>query len=275
MLFIKANNMQLKKIAVLGLLGVTLSSQAALFDDKEARKKILSVEETSLASDKSHQAQLDMLKKNQADIEQRLASIERMLQNGGLVEIQNQIEALKRELAQVRGDLEVAQHNLENTQQRQKDLYTDTDTRLRRMESGASPSADSSTAGQSDELKQLAVARDFSDSAKYKEAFEAYDAFLKQYPNGQHTPDALYGMGYAQFALKSYKSSISTQQKLVDTYPDFAKAPEAMYNMANSQIQLNQITNAKKTLSKLIDKYPTAEITPSAQKRLKTLEALK
>jgi TolA-binding protein len=48
-----------------------------------------------------------------------------------------------------------------------------------------------------------------------------------------------------------------------------------MYNMANGQIQLGQVSSAKKTLRDLIVKYPTATVTPSAQKRLKALEAIK
>jgi TolA-binding protein len=82
-------------------------------------------------------------------------------------------------------------------------------------------------------------------------------------------------MGYSQFALKNYKSSIATQQKLLDQHAESDRAPDAMYNMANSQIQLGQVTNAKKTLRDLIAKYPAAEVIPSAQKRLKALEALK
>ena len=82
-------------------------------------------------------------------------------------------------------------------------------------------------------------------------------------------------MGYAQFALKNYKSSIATQQKIIDLHPESAKVPDAMYSQANSQIQLGQVNNAKQTLSNLVEKYPNAEITPSAQKRLKALEGLK
>ena len=82
-------------------------------------------------------------------------------------------------------------------------------------------------------------------------------------------------MGYSQFALKNYKSAIATQQKVLDLHPESAKVPDAMFNMANSQIQLGQVTNAKKTLRALIAKYPDAEVTPSAQKRLKALEAIK
>ena len=59
------------------------------------------------------------------------------MQGQGFADMQNQIEALKQEVANLKGELEVASHGLETTQQRQKDLYTDTDTRLRKLESGA------------------------------------------------------------------------------------------------------------------------------------------
>lgn len=259
---------------VIGLLGVSLASQAALFDDKEARKKILDVEAQS-------QAGIADLKKSQAAIEKRLAAIEAVIQGQGLADMQNQIESLKQEVAQLRGDLELASHNLDAAQQRQKDLYTDTDSRLRRIEAASVPAqpTEAPTPAQpvveEKDVKAFAEADALTKAAKHKEAFAAYDAFLKEYPTSKFVPDALYGMGYAQFALKNYKSSIATQQKLIDGYADHPRVPEAMYNVANSQIQLGQVTNAKKTLKELIAKHPNAEVIPTAQKRLKALEALK
>ncbi|OYY50049.1 MAG: tol-pal system protein [Methylophilales bacterium 28-44-11] len=262
------------RFLALSLLGVSLVSQAALFDDTEARKKILDVEAKS-------QAGIAELKKSQAAIEKRLASIEAVILGQGLADMQNQLESLKQEVAQLRGDLELAAHNLDAAQQRQKDLYADTDTRLRRIEAGPAPvqTADSTVSAQppaeEKDVKAFAEAEALTKSVKHKEAFAAYDAFLKEYPTSKLVPDALFGMGYAQFALKNYKSSIATQQKLMDAYAEHAKAPEAMYNVANSQIQLGQITNAKKTLKELMVKYPNAEVIPTAQKQLKALEALK
>jgi tol-pal system protein YbgF len=269
--------LNLKNLLVLSLLAVSLTSHAALFDDKEARKKILDVEATSIASDKAHQAEIDALKQKQDAIEKRLAAIEAVLQGQGLLALQNQIEELKQELAQLKGDLELANHNIENTQIRQKDLYTDTDTRLRRIEAGPVSDATNGAAAApvAEDAKAFAAADELSKANNYKDAFTAYDSFIKAYPESALVPDALYGLGYAQFALKNYKSSIATQQKLIDGHPDSVKAPDGMYNMANSQIQLRQVTNAKKTLKELIAKYPNAEIIPSAQKRLKALEALK
>lgn len=268
-----------------------ITSHAAIFDDKEARKKILEVEAAS-------QASINDLKKSQAAIETRLVAIEAVIQGQGLVDMHNQIENLKQEVANLKGELEVASHNINNTQQRQKDLYTDTDTRLRKIESGAvsslagagpngvatgSPATGidngaASTAApvvEEEDVKAFAEADNLSRTGKHKEAFAAFDVFLKEYPNSKLTSDALYGMGYSQFALKNYKSSIATQQKVVDLYAGSAKVPDAMYSIANSQIQLGQVANAKKTLRDLVAKYPNADVTPNAQKRLKALELLK
>ncbi len=128
--------LKFKFFLMCGLLATSLASHAALFDDKEARKKILELESKSQANDEAHQAAINDLKKTQASIEKRIAAIEAVIQSQGLLELQNQIEAMKQEIAQLKGDLEVASHNLEAAQQRQKDLYTDTDTRLRRIEAG-------------------------------------------------------------------------------------------------------------------------------------------
>jgi tol-pal system protein YbgF len=285
----------MKKRVIFGLSFFALSAalnsaQAALFDDKEARKKILEVEAKHQTDNAAAMAAIADLKKTTAAMDKRIAAIEAIVQGGGLSEMQNQIEALKQEVAQLKGDLEVAQHNLETTQTRQKDLYTDTDTRLRRIEgsssstgatsSGSSAGASNGASGgtpavEEKDAKAFAEADALSKSAKHKDAFLAFDAFLKEYPNSKLAPDALYGMGYSQFALKNYKSSIATQQKVIDLHPESAKVPDAMYNQANSQIQLSQITNAKKTLRSLVEKFPNAEVTPSAQKRLKALEGLK
>lgn len=275
----------IKKIVFVGLSLFALSAsfnvaQAALFDDKEARKKIVEIE---LKQQANHDATLAAI----ADLKKRVVAIEAIVQGGGLADMQNQIEALKQDVANLKGDLEVAQHNLDATQTRQKDLYTDTDTRLRRIESvpaptpanaaPANPSAQpvAQPAVEEKDVTALADANALSQSAKHKDAFVAFDRFLKEYPTSKLAPEALYGMAYSQFGLKNYKSAIATQQKVLDLHPESAIVPEAMFNMANSQIQLGQVNNAKKTLRSLIEKHPDATVTPSAQKRLSALEAIR
>lgn len=262
----------------------SVTSHAALFDDTEARKKILELEKTMQSQNQATQASLAELKKNQQALEQRLTSLEAIAKTG-LVDVQTQVESLKQEVSRLKGELELANHNLDTTQQRQKDLYTDTDTRLRKLEgttvsSSQAPVAADSVASavvekNTQEYQLLELANGLSKESKHKDAFNAYDKFLKDYPNSPLAVDAKYGLGYSQFALKNYKSAIATQQKLLDMHPDSPKVPDAMLNMANSQIQLGLVPGAKKTLRDLIAKFPNSEVTPTAQKRLKALEAIK
>jgi tol-pal system protein YbgF len=258
----------LQKSLVIALSFFTLSTQAALFDDTEARKKIIEVE---TASQENHEAQAAEIE----DLKKRLST-----QSQAMLDMQNEIELLRQEVAQLRGGLEVANHALETAEQRQKDLYADTDARIRKLEGGMTsetPNDGSMTEpmDESEEAKAYKAAYAFSQQAKHQEAFDAFDAFIKEYPDSKLTPDALYGLGYSQFALRNYKSSIASQQKLLDDYPDNPKVPNAMYSIANSQIQLGQVKNAKKMLRDLIAKYPDAEVIPNAERRLKVLETIK
>lgn len=259
------NTFQKSLFVGLGLFAV--SSHAALFDDKEARKKILEVETKSQTNDETHLAEINELKKRD------------VIQAQGLQDMLNQIELLKQEVAQLRGEIEVANHVLETAEQRQKDLYADTDTRLRKLEgspvdSGTDQAVDPALEDGEDAVS-FKKAYGLSRAAKHKDAFKAYDAFIKEYPDSKLIPDALYGLGYSQFALKNYKSSVATQQKLLKAYAEHSKVPSAMYSIANSQIQLGQVSNAKKTLKSLIEKHPTADVIPNAKKRLKVLETIK
>ena len=301
----------MKKLILASLLIVTAAfaaqGHAALFDDKEARKKILELEATTTTQHQAAQADLAALKKTQQVIEQRLAEIEAITKGQGLLDMQNQIEGLKQEVAKLKGELELASHNVNLTQQRQKDLYGDADARLRKLEQGqpganasatpnpvpAAEAAPASVAApvatvaaapvastpepakNSQEYQLLELAHGLAKEAKYKDAFNAYDKFLKDYPNSAYAADAMYGLGYAQFALKNYKSAMATQQKLLDAHPDSPRAADALFNMANSQFQLGMVPAAKKTLRDLLAKYPNSEVIPAAQKRLKALDAIK
>ena len=301
----------MKKLILASLLIVTAGfaaqGHAALFDDKEARKKILELEATTTTQHQATQADLAALKTTQQVIEQRLTEMEAINKGQGLLDMQNQIEGLKQEVAKLKGELELASHNVNLTQQRQKDLYGDADARLRKLEQGQ-PGANASAtpnpvpaleaapasvaapvatvaaapvastpepAKNSQEYQLLELAHGLAKEAKYKDAFNAYDKFLKDYPNSAYAPDAMYGLGYAQFALKNYKSAMATQQKLLDAHPDSPRAADALFNMANSQFQLGMVPAAKKTLRDLLAKYPNSEVIPAAQKRLKALDAIK
>jgi tol-pal system protein YbgF len=125
------------------------------------------------------------------------------------------------------------------------------------------------------EYQEFEDAKKLITATKYKEAFDALDKFVINYPSSELLPEAKYNLGYTQFALRNYKAAINTFNKIVLEYPDNPIAPNSLYQVSNSQIQLTRITKAKQTLRTLIKKYPNADIIPSAKKRLKDLESIK
>ncbi len=284
----------MRKLILAGLysltyvLAATQPAHAALFDDKEARQQIQDLQQKTQSQNQATQSTLDELKKHQQAIEQRLAALEAVIKGQGFADMLNQIDRLNQELTNVRGQLEVATHNIESTQQRQKDLYTDVDSRVRRLEGGAPATDNASSAAGSDtspvaatstnnaaELKDFDAAQALSRAGKHKEAFQAYDKFLQAYPGSSKAAEAQYGLGYSQFSLKNYKAAIVTQQKVLRQFPDSPKAPEASFAIANAQIQLADVDGAKATLRELLAKYPGSEVAPNAKKRLAVLESIK
>ena len=65
---------------------------------------------------------------------ERLDRIERQLEGRGLIDLLNQLDKLQGDVQQLRGEIEVQNHQLEEMQRRQKDLYLDIDRRLRQLE---------------------------------------------------------------------------------------------------------------------------------------------
>ena len=273
------------------LLSISKFAHAALFDDKEARQQIIDLQQKTEAQNQSTQAALEALKKSQQALEQRILSIENVIKSQGLMDLLSQIDRLNEELNKVKGDLDVAQHNIEVSQQRQKDLYADTDGRLRKLESGPVAVANSATenkespaqvsntaatpAEASAESKAFDSAQALLQAGKYKDAFDAFDKFLQNYSNSKHVPNAQYGLGFSQFSLKNYKAAIATQQKLISQFPESTKVPDALFNIANCQIQLSDIDGAKKSLRDLIAQHPTSDLVPNAKRRLAGLDSIK
>ncbi len=71
-----------------------------------------------------------------ATTDARLDSIERKLDSRGLLEMLNRVEEMQRNIQQLRGDLEMQAHTLEEMQRRSREQYLDIDRRLQQLETG-------------------------------------------------------------------------------------------------------------------------------------------
>lgn len=265
--------------AVLLLTFAAAGAQAALFDDDEARKQIA-----------AERKRIDDMKSQQQAADARIARIEDALKNQGLLDLFTQIEALKVEMNKLRGQIEELNNNIDNTAKRQKDMYLDLDTRVRRFEQGGTPpaaeapGANPATAAAGGAAGTAAVAVAKSDSAEETRAYEAaqsqrrvgnyqgaivaFQNFIKQYPKSTLAPRAQYWIGDSYFNLRDFKLAIGSQQTLLKTYPESPTVPDAMLNIASSQIEMGESANGKRTLEELVARYPVSEAAEKAKRRL-------
>lgn len=82
-------------------------------------------------------AQAPVAQPRSESVAQRLDRIEQLLQSQGLLELLQQTERLQQEIARLRGDIELQNHNMAQVQSRLQALYSDIDQRLQRLEGGA------------------------------------------------------------------------------------------------------------------------------------------
>ncbi len=264
--------MQIIKTIPLLLAAVMLSQPAyALFEDKEARERIIEVEKKVAGNQQSVDSELTTLRR-------QLEELESVVKGQGLADILNQIERLNRENAQLKGELEVLTHQLSQMEQREKDLYVDTDARIRTIEENfseqqtAAATAEESAA-ETEQDKQLNQGYLLLEESAYQLAFELFDQLIKDNPEYPKLDQAKYGLGYSQYSLKNYKSTIATVDKLIKAHPESTKIPEAMMIKGNAQIQLGRVKSAKRTFKQLLQSYPDSAVAPTAKKRLKVLAA--
>lgn len=266
-----------------------LPARAALFDDNEARARI----------DQTNQ-RVDQVRKV---LDERLTAVETQLRNQGIADLFAQIEQLKAEVAKLRGQLEVLTYELSEAQKRQRDLYVDLDSRMRRLETSGAASSAGTAATPSDatanvpgsappatgssfgppppagtsgarpgdvaaEQRAYDAALDLFKGGNYGAAVQSFAAFVRSNPRSPLAPSAQYWIGNAQFALHDFRAAITSQRQLIASYPDSQKVPDALLNIATSQFELGDTTASRRTLEDLVARYPQSDAAAKARQRL-------
>ena len=250
-------------------------ARAQLFDDNEARRRIELLRQQVEANRKATEERL--LKAEAA----AQSAADRSADRNALLELSTQIENLRGEMAKMRGQLEVLANQSDTAEARQKQLYLDIDTRLRKLEQRAEqaaaappPEKPAATAQPAEtepspgEAKAYQAALDQFKLGNYSLAVAAMQGFLVTYPSSSLAANAQYWIGMAHSGQRDYKSAIAAQRKLLTTWPDSPKAPDAMLSIASAQETMGDRKSAQQTLQELIAKYPASSSAASAKQRL-------
>ena len=223
-------------------------------------------------------------------------------QNKGVIELMNQIETLSADLNRLRGELEVVRNGLDNAQRRQRDMYLDLDTRLRRLEGGPGENAqkqDKQAAELDARIKRL------EEAAANRPDTQDFDARLKRLEsmtapgttgnNGlaQPTPPAppaaaavqrpaapaeggtarrAYDSALNVYRSGDYQGAIAAFEAFVKRYPRDPLAPNAQYWIGDAWFNLRDFRAAANAQQTLISNYPDSPKVPDAMLNLSSAQ---
>ena len=237
---------------VLSLGGLAGAAQAALFEDDEARRAILDLRQ-----------RLEQTNKN---LTEENAQLRR-----SLLDLQSQIENLRNDVSQTRGAQENLARDLSEVQRNQKDVAAGVDERLRKFEPIKVNLDGREFLAEPVEKRDYEAAMDTFRKGDFVAAQAALVQFLQRNGKSGYAPSALFWLGNAQYANKSYKDAMANFQQMLTVAPTHARAPEALLAISNVQIELKDLKATRKTLEDLVKAYPQSEAANTARDRLARL----
>jgi len=251
-------------VAGVALFAIAHVAQAAFFEDDDARRRI---EATNI--------RLSQLERR---VEERLAALEQQTKGQGLADLANQLQLLQSDVAKLRGQVEVVTYELEQAQKRQRDLYVDLDSRMRKLETaaaaaeknaatsppaagapgapaaeaGAPPAAPAAATPPPGPAASLPPPRNAADGVAEQ---RAYDAALDQFKRGD------------------YAGAINGFNAFLKSYPHGALASSAQYWLGNAQYARRDYRASIATQRQLLKDFPDSAKVPDALLNIASAQA--
>ncbi|MFO1273199.1 MAG: tol-pal system protein YbgF [Rubrivivax sp.] len=253
-------------------------ARAGLFDDEEARKAIIDLrtrisqaDEQARARSTDQGAAIAALQKANADLNQQLTQQLGVLQRS-LLDLNNQLEAMRADIAKLRGSDEQLARDVAELQRRQKDASQALDDRLRKIEPVKVSVDGRDFLAEPDEKKAFDDALATLRSGDFDKAAVMLGSFQRRWPASGYADSVRFWLGNAQYGRRDYKEAIATFRAFVAGAPEHPRAPEAMLAMANTQAELKDVKGARKTIDDLVKTYPRSEAAQAGKERLASLK---
>jgi tol-pal system protein YbgF len=232
------------------------------------------------------------------DLDTRLVRIERVMANQSLLEVANQLEALRSDVRAMHNDVDQLSNSMEAGRKQQRDMYADLDQRLKNLESrgsaasaGAAPAAGAAAAAAAGAPAAAAAGAGSADSGEDKAAYQAafnllkdgqydraivaFQKFLVAYPDSSLADNAQYWLGEAYYVNKSYPEAEAAFQRVVDKYPQSRKLGDALLKIGFCRYELKQWQSAREVLGQVVARFTDTPAARLAQQRLDKMSAEK
>ena len=235
------------------------------------------------------------------DLDTRLARVDRVMANQSLLDMANQLEALRADVRAMHNDVDQLNNSIEAGRRQQRDLYADLDQRIKKLESrsGAASAANTASAPAAASAGAGATATDTGaataglgdangdDKAAYQAAFNllkdgqydkavaAFQRFLATYPDSSLADNGQYWLGEAYYVNRAFPEAQAAFQRVVDKYPQSRKLPDALLKIGYCRYEMKQWDSAREVLTQLVARFADTPAARQAQQRLEKMSAEK
>jgi len=215
----------------------------------------------------------------QVELDNRLARVERVVDNQGLMGLMSQIESLRRDTQALRNDVETLRNAVEQGGERQRQLYLDVDQRLQALEkrgagvevaatgavaAGAAPAGGDDRAG-------YQAAFDLLKQGRYEQATQAFRQFLAAHPQSSLADNAQYWLAESIYVAQKYQEALPEFEAVLAKYPQSRKAPDALLKIGYCNYELKRFDAARKALTTVVQDYGDSTAARLASQRLQAM----
>jgi tol-pal system protein YbgF len=287
-----------------GLAAVSSLAQAGLFDDDEARRAIVDLRTKLETQQQQASAKEAELKKAiadaTADSQARLAEATAKVSNDlgsqiradlgkqmseqfdqlrrSLLDLNNQLDALRADLARLRGQDELQMQgitdlrkDLADQQKKSSDQYAALEARLRRLEPLQEKVDGRDATIDPEEKRSYDAAIALMRNNDLVGAIAALQTFNRRFPASAYAPAAQYFLGNSQYLKGDLKDAITSYRGVVTSFPEHPRAPEALLAIGSCQAELRDFKSARRTYDDLMKSYPQSEAAQAARERVALL----
>lgn len=231
-----------------------------------------------------------------ANLEERLQRLERLYDSRVLMQMQQRLDEMQQEINQLRGELERQAYDAQMLKKRQRELYLDTDRRLREIELRGSPAAAQQPAAEpaasevpaspaaeaeaepaptAEDTQQARLAYDRAfntlKEGRYGEARKAFAAFLQSHPQSSLASNASYWMGEAAYVLRDFDQAMADFRRVIEQHPGSAKVADALLKLGYALYEKGDYAAARQPLEQVMRDYSASSAARLAEKRLQRM----
>lgn len=102
----------------------------------------------------------------------------------------------------------------------------------------------------------------------FSAAIEAFQQFLKNSPDSEYLPNAVYWIGECYYSVSDLPEALASFRRVTENYPKSVKAPDALLKQGYTLAAMKEKEKAQAIFQAIIKKYPSSPVAAKARERL-------